>query len=464
MNVLIVFSFLFAIVFGNPTLELYAAGMRGKFIKELQTGDKICPENFERGFSIKCNSEGDPWAKFYVDGRLARKDMFSPFFITGRGKRFVKAWQGYPELGSDFTVTCYSNSGAVAVALTMACANTANCDYELEDPTDPVGTLYYKEASSSANKKIKLASGKTFCPQDAFQSNDITIESKADKSNMAYFFVDGDLEYLAKDKPFYIAGTNGNSPKAWNYKTNKAYTIDVFLPNSGTYRSVKNVKISCASRCEDNSPINSEPPSPTPTSTSSPKPDNPGNPAPAGCIIIDAKTADLSTGWSELSDGVGYRVSDPSMDTSSSGQAPLHFPFKVPSNSYYAVVLDFTTNSTFYFNDLWIQMSSPGLGLNLFRNTIVTTDWVKVYHNENGRAVLTWTQGDLFVKRTISSGAVLKPNVNYVLSVGGRSAQVVLHRVLLFPCQKTSAYNRCQYQKWEQDQNRCIPGSYVPGA
>lgn len=464
MNLLITVPLLFAIVYGNPTLELYAAGMRGELIKELQTGDRICPDDFERGFSIKCNSEGDPWAKFYVDGRLARKDMFSPFFITGRGKRFVKAWQGYPKLGSEFSVTCYSNSGAAAVTLTMACAEAPTCDYELEDDSDPAGTLYVREASSSATKKVKLASGKSICPQDAFQSDDITIESKADDSNMAYFFVNGDLEYLAREQPFYIAGLDGTSPKAWDYKSDTPYTINIFLPRSGTYRSVKNIVFSCDSRCKDDSPISTESPAPVPTITSSPIPNNPGPRAPSGCIIIDAKSADLSSGWSLMSDGVGYRVNDPSMDTTGAGQAPLHFPFKVPSSSYYAVVLDFTTNNTFYFNDLWIQMSSPGLGLNLFRNTIVTTDWVKVYHNENGRAVLTWTQGDLFVKRTISSGGRLIPNVNYVLSVGGRSAQVVLHRVLLFPCEKTTAFNRCQYQKWEQDQNRCIPGSYVPGA
>lgn len=472
MNGFFIFPLIIVVVSGSPTLELYAAGMKGKFIKTLQDGDKICPQDFTRGFSIKCVSAGSRWAQFFVNGRLEKRDGISPFFISGRGKRFVKAWNGYPDIGNEFSVTCYSNLGIVRMSLTISCDGSTDCTYESEKASDPAGTLYFKEASNPSATKIKLISGGSFCPNDVFSSAELTIEAKGDTSEMAYFFVDGKLEYIARSDPFYIAGGSKDSPNPWNYHNDKSYKFDIFLPSSKIYKSVNNVVISCASSCKKGntpSPKISDSPKPNPKVTNTPKPSptsrtSPAPKLPAGCIVIDAKRAVLSTGWSLLTDGIGYRVNDPSMTTSDAGLAPIQYEFKVPSSSYYSVILEFTTNNTFYFNDLWIKMNEPGLGLNLYRNTIVTKDWVKVYHNEFGRAALTWTQRSAFVKRSISSGKKLNSNVGYILSVSGRSAQVILHRILLFPCQKTLVVNQCQYQKWKENQNRCIPDSYVSGA
>lgn len=92
----------------KPTLTLVSAGrpkLRSRIPEViLHETFKVCPDNFPRGFSIRC--DGGPTGdgvkgKFFVDGRLWKIEIRKPYYLRGDYNSFVVPWDEWED---SFTV------------------------------------------------------------------------------------------------------------------------------------------------------------------------------------------------------------------------------------------------------------------------------------------------------------------------------------------------------------------------
>lgn len=59
----------------------------------LMDGSHICPDDYPRGFSIRCDSVESVWkAKFFVNDVLVRTERNPPYYIAGNYNSYVKPW------------------------------------------------------------------------------------------------------------------------------------------------------------------------------------------------------------------------------------------------------------------------------------------------------------------------------------------------------------------------------------
>lgn len=72
--------------------------------KVLQDGSRICPQEYPRGFSIRCESAESVWkAKFFVNDILVRTERNMPYYIAGNYNSYVKPWN---QKEGEFTLRC----------------------------------------------------------------------------------------------------------------------------------------------------------------------------------------------------------------------------------------------------------------------------------------------------------------------------------------------------------------------
>lgn len=139
----------------------------------------------------------------------------------------------------------------------------------------------------------------------------------------------------------------------------------------------------------------------------------------------------IARGWVMVKNGIAYKPHDNYHGVFKKGNAPIRFKFRVPVRAQYAVTLDMSTRHWTEWNDCWLRFAG---GFVLRRNgkTRRAYGWTKAYHNRNGRAIEAKSvdhNGHSF-----STVRTLHPGVTYTMWVGGRSTQLKVHRVLLFPC------------------------------
>lgn len=457
-------SVLAAVAYCNPYLVLYKAGMTNpRQIRRLQKYDQICPQDFSSGFSIRCvTSFRDMRASFYVNNRLVNFEFFPPYYIAGDNRHRPFPWKTYPKNGSRFKLSCRTRSGTATASLKIGCnsgkdpSQAPKCNYKMKNYFDPVGSLYFREANARMTKHVLLQNGMIFCPSDVYRSNDISVLCKGPPgARSARFKINGRTVRYEPLPPYYIGGDKAGVPRPWKYSRQQPMTIQCVFENGVRTTAVRNVKIGCPSKCSNNENNNNQSPS-----TSSP-PTRPPSPFPIAipadsCISIDARDTSLSFDWEIQPNGVGYRLDKSTMNTTAAGETPLYYLFKVPRKSHYAIVLDMTTGNQFYFNDVWLKLHG-GMNLRYENSVSETNDWEKVFHNENGRAISTWAQDEYFQRRSLSSARELSPGITYLIGISGRSNQVLLHRILLFPCDGI----QCQHKYWKSAQNACAPNSYV---
>lgn len=156
---------------------------------------------------------------------------------------------------------------------------------------------------------------------------------------------------------------------------------------------------------------------------------------------------------------VTFRPGDPSRNTQDACKFPLTYDFRATRSKHYGIVLDITTHERKEHNDVWAGFFD-GVGemkgfqlLQHGAEDLYADKYIKVFHNENGRAAFSKTVNGMWY--SISTGISLKKGRKYSLVVCGRSTQVTLHQVLLLPCKRED----CRRAKWRGRQERCLPGS-----
>lgn len=106
-------------------------------------------------------------------------------------------------------------------------------------------------------------------------------------------------------------------------------------------------------------------------------------------------------------------------------------------------------------NDVWAHFE-PG-DFQLIRNGVLREEgekkgvdgWYKVYHNAGGRSIKANTVD--FTAHQMSTGEVLQEGMEYRISLAGRSSKVIVHRIILFPCEGLECYNPA----WKKSLKTC---------
>lgn len=164
------------------------------------------------------------------------------------------------------------------------------------------------------------------------------------------------------------------------------------------------------------------------------------------CVSIDATHPlkwNLPKGWTRERNygGVTYRKWSKFGGVFRAGTAPLTYEFWVPKYSQYAIVLDMTTKHWTEHNDVFLKFSH-GSGVNLWRfgrKRYGGRGYLKAYHNKNGRAKQSFHVD--FKAHSFATVEKLRPGRKYYITIGARSTQLTVHRILLFPCSGT----RCSF-------------------
>lgn len=160
---------------------------------------------------------------------------------------------------------------------------------------------------------------------------------------------------------------------------------------------------------------------------------------PSPCTVVlprQTKTSPLPIGFQVVKDGgLAFRANDTSTRITPPGEKSLAFTIRVNEASLHAFVVDMTTSHGVDHNDIWAKLDG---GFRFIKNGKQNggrhTGFTKIYHNANGRSKVTNTVDH--DPHSLSSYDVLQPSKPVQLVIGGRSSQVIIHRILFFPCRE----------------------------
>lgn len=269
-------------------LQLYAAGGSTAVIAALQDGYKICPEDFESGFNIRCiNRPDDRTAQFSIDGIDLRTERHVPFFVGGDRRGVPRAWKGYPRSGAPFVLRCRTDAGTSHVRVSIACpsgmagpneetttdgekdtfdypvdgkntdgkgvtddvddvddTNDAK-DADGEDVADDDSGLFFVSTSPKNNVELPMTNSMTMCPVEDVQSAKFTILCRGGSdASSATFYVNGKRVKMERRVPFLIAGDDAS--KVYPYTEYPKLPFDVVCNLSNGKRiMVTSVRIAC---------------------------------------------------------------------------------------------------------------------------------------------------------------------------------------------------------------------------
>lgn len=455
--------------YAEAQLQLYAAGAQTATVSVLKDGDKICPADFSKGFTIRClESSGDRRAIFTVDGKFVRKEVKVPFFIRGDRDGMSYPWKDYPTQ-AEFTVECQTTHSIAHVTLSIACPASFNLPMVPEVPKIPIKGptetirpisqqapgLYFRPVDKPLEGGVPIVDGLSICPKTELGSSQFTIACvSARMKNSAVFSIDGSQVRVERTPPLLIAGDNGGMAYPWrkNVPTG-AFSVSCEL-GDGSFFEAKDVRIGCGvGYMGTEAPVTTTVIGTTDAPTTTVVSATTSTTNPNGCLIIPTMGVSLADGWKETTDGVGFKLGDRSKALTPAGESALNYTFKAKVTGRHAVVLDMTTGGKVDYNDVWIRLTPGGFMLSRQGATRFETDWIKAYHNLNKRVALTNSVD--FTGHSISTGAVLKRDETYDFSIAGRSNNVIVHRVLLFPCDGVG----CERRSWKVIQEQCVPGS-----
>lgn len=145
--------------------------------------------------------------------------------------------------------------------------------------------------------------------------------------------------------------------------------------------------------------------------------------------------------------GLTYKAGDMDHSVDSPRRAILKYDIWVPRESHYAIAVEMKTRHGTEHNDVWFtcdQYLSLRKGHGNAR-TKAPGEYIKVYHNENGRSKKSLTVD--FDGHSISTKYKLKPNTRYSCSIGGRSSRTTVHGIILFPCEDQTCHYRDEHWK-----------------
>lgn len=314
----------------------------------------------------------------------------------------------------------------------------------------------YEASSDSAGTGEALPAEVTLCPDDLF-GGVFTIECVPDEPTASVtFMVDGTATQTEMVVPYVLTGDNGGFATPWDYPM-KA-TVTCMASNGEKAESM--ITYDCGG---DMSPMPEpevpapEPTPPAPTKTPMPEEMEPKQepkqepappaaepappapqPAPAGdgsptCVKIPATSYVSKSGeWVKMDGGMSYKMGDSSTGTDSPGTATLEYKFKAPKSGRYVISLDMKTMNGVDYNDVWVEFPAGGVSLEKPGSKDSSADWVKAYHNDNGRSVAAFSID--FDPHVISTKASLNAGQEYTINIGGRSTQVTLYAIVMFDC------------------------------
>lgn len=358
-------------------------------------------------------------------------------------------------------------------------------DFAMADPS----TIFLTVAGRTPNQFFKLTSNKMVCPFDVLSSDIFTIACRThDEAIRSVMWIDGKKVRSVGKKnaplPLYAENSDfAGMPYAWTPPAgvlqgsmNITVKCRTFLKKEtdGRRRYTKtasNVSLACSSPSPTPSmsfgPPSSSPsvtpvsvstsPSPMPSSSPSSSPETGDYPLTdaqrrRGCVVFWANsTTELSDGWVAQPEGLEFRPGNTAHSIVPRGKFPLMYSFSALNTSRYGVVIDMTTKHKSEFNDIWMEM--PGVGFLLTRNDTGTRDatgWIKGYHNFDKRAAFISSVDHK--PHTISTGEILQAGEKYVFGISGRSNQVTIHRVIMFPCMEGECVRG---YKWKQSLKMC---------
>lgn len=422
MNSLYLLPLLFSLALAD--LILYEAGASPSSQGPVD-GATICPTDFAYGISIQCtNLPGAKYANFTVDGIQVRQEKSRPYYIAGDviSTGFVNPWSA--PFGQTVKIECVGSNNLSHIAeVTFFCQPIPDPTPEPEptplsfDDLEP-GTMVFVEAGRDGAVGPELMDDLTFCP-DTFESGRFSIFCKeGPDSARARFFVNRMKVRSDSSVPFHINRDFRGNVKAWMDAPEGFFVIECRL--GANVKSQARVRVSCDEE-------------PEPTMESVPKGEPMITQKADGCTLIDSRLSDLSQGWKETDEGVIFREGNPSLSIVAAGRFPLEYKFTPVVTSHYAVVVDMTTMDSRDYNDIWIKVDGD---FTLIRRGVTKEGegdgWIKGYHNADGRK--SFISSIDFNAHSISTRAVLKAGVEYTFMISGRSTQVEVHKIILFPC------------------------------
>lgn len=499
----------------GPTLETSSP-----FQLPISSTAKVCPRHYRDGFTVLCHdssldqtmlSEPRPnntSATFYVDGVKTHTEHQPPFYLAGWDAKtaLIKPWitsKTYHTVTCVLPTTSYSsriwisckgknkpipirNQNSIGnfseieaidgQCAASSCTPTSIAPDTVEETTISLFAVRAGLAMTSHSKKVILQRRAQLCPSLDLDSDTFTIECgpslSATVARFRLTLLDKSMSWkrrgipIRRDlaPPFTVTSEIDGILQPWS-PPSTAFVVRCAL-NDGR-RVASRIRVKCPPGHKP-APNASKPSSNlfklSHTNVSSEDQrvyNEDGTLDSLGCVIINATSVNqLPFDWEFTHDGVGFRMADMSKSIMKSGNSALNFTFRARKAGRHALVLDLTTSHKSDHNDVWIRFQPGGISLRKAGHSekLVSEDeWVKAYQKQNGRGA-SIASGD-YDPHSIISAQVLQPNQLYTLSVAGRSSRVVLHRVIVFPCDQ---YNRdqCLRWRWRNLQNACTPGSF----
>lgn len=461
----------------SANLVLFSAGENPNFIQVLHDGFVVCPNDYPTGVTISCNGpKGTTRAKFLVGGEFVRTERKAPFFLTGDKAGAPNALEGF---SGETIVECisYPSKTRTSVSVVISCDEANSVPDKAYKPRVKPATMFFSPADVKSSKTFKLRNRMTFCPEKELGTTRFTIRcKKSEDSSKATFRLNGVLIREDSTIPFHISqesGENDEIPDAWTDYPKKPFKVSCEL-DDGSVQVVRKVQITCEDDTKKSIQSNEthdqvviddgeeqdeyddeeiEPDDNDAENDEERSLQSEDDKQRAGCVLIEAKEAELSSGWVKEADGLSYNSYDETARLSEAGDSPLKYQFEPSQTSQHAIIVDFTSSEVSFWNDLWMKLPSGGFQVMRKGTSSQVSGWIRGYHNKNGRAVFT----SYFDKdaHSIASAKVLQKGSKYELYISGRSPKVTVHRILLFPCNGTG----CQRGWWRETQNLCIPGS-----
>lgn len=321
----------------------------------------------------------------------------------------------------------------------------------------------------------QLTGNMVLCPDDLpapFTIACIPTQAELASVRNARFFVDGDRVKIERRAPYVLTGDNLDRALPYMY------------PSMATFRCRFNTGSSAEATvtfsCDTPTPTPTVPemtPTPTPVSmmaTPMPTPEpvmatpmpmmqpamtpEPRDPQfiSSSCIRLGATSYESLRGnWDVRTNEIEYRPGDESTGIDQPSAAPVTYKFIPQVTSIYGIAVDMTTRHRVDHNDVWLRL--PNVDFTLYRGNETVSDnratnWIKGFHNNNRKAVRTLSID--FNGHVIASREPLMAGEEYEIQVGGRSTMVIVHNVILYPCDGTEA--QCADTTFRRRaQNRC---------
>lgn len=452
---------LLLLVLITPTtaqLQLYVAGEFSPIVNNLVDGMKICPSDYEDELTIRCLEEpGDDTATFYLDGDKLRTELRVPYFIAGDLDGVSSPFQDFPT-DRPFSIRCETALRVTEITIEVGCSGpepsitpsitpSPSPSADVGVPRTLTQPSLFLSGMGVGAKTFPLVSGMQICPIELLESEDFSVQCVGgDGTEEVEFYVNGKYERWDNSTPYFIAGHQEEAPNPWKtFPNNGTFRVACRMRGGGGRRiSAQRLRVDCQDGTTSNPPTIFDIADPVDNTTTVPTtPED-------NCVLITAKGSKLSSGWEEMDNGVAYRLGNTSIDMTEAGDSPLHYKFTSPRSSHYAVVVDMTTTQEVYYNDIWLKLDPGQFRLRRGDSQMVKIGWIKGYHTEFGRA--DHIISPKHPAHSISSRDVLKEGDEFVISISGRSNQVIVHSILLFPCGDIG----CKISDWKDRQDRCF--------